>query len=410
MSAGTQTMSERLVTRLASGLFSKRASRRNFLTASALVGSAVAVDPWTFFTKPVSAYATVCGAGAACSDGWSVFCCTINHGANSCPPDSFVGGWWKADRSSFCCGSARYYIDCNARCGSSWRCHCNSTTCDQRRVACNQFRYGQCHQEISCYGPVVCRMVTCTPPWQFSSACTSTSATDNATLTHSAPCLPGNCPSVITRYWYDLGGPGGLLGKATSAEGVLPDGRSRGRRFQHGVIYQVPNIGTHDVHGVICQVFDAQGGTNGQLGYPTSKQGLTPDHKGQYQHFQHGAIYSVPGVGTHDVHGSVYTTYVNMRGPTGYLGYPTAGLILTGNRRGKFQKFQHGVICVRYGAGTHEVHGALYTAYNSYGGASGSLGFPVTNVHSDGSKRRSDFEHGSLIYDPATGRVTRIPR
>lgn len=164
MSAGTQTMSERIVTRLASGLFGKRASRRSFLTASALVGSAVAVDPWTFFTKPVSAYATVCGAGAACSDGWSVFCCTINHGANSCPPDSFVGGWWKADRSSFCCGSARYYIDCNARCGSSWRCHCNSTTCDQRRVACNQFRYGQCHQEISCYGPVVCRMVTCTPP------------------------------------------------------------------------------------------------------------------------------------------------------------------------------------------------------------------------------------------------------
>ena len=34
----------------------------------------------------------------------------------------------------------------------------------------------------------------------------------------------------------------------------------------------------------------------------------------------------------------------------------------------------------------------------------------MTNVHSDGSKRRSDFEHGSLIYDPATGRVTRIPR
>ncbi len=410
MSTGTQTMSERLVTKLASGLFGRRTSRRSFLTASAVVGSAIAIDPWTFVTKPVSAYATVCGAGSECADGWSAFCCTINNGANSCPAGSFVGGWWKADRSSFCCGTARYYIDCNAKCGSSWRCRCNTTTCDHRRVACNQFRYGQCNRQIACYGPVVCRVVTCTPPWQFDHACSSTSATDNATLTHSAPCLPGSCPSAITRYWYDLGGPGGVLGKATSAEGTLRDGRSRGRRFQHGVIYSVPGSGTHDVRGVVCQVFDAQGGTYGQLGLPISGLRVTNDHKGHYQDFQHGVIFSMPGLGTHDVHGSVYTEYAHMRGPAGFLGYPTSALALTGNRRGKVQHFQHGVICLRDGLGTHEVHGALYTAYNAAGGASGSLGFPVSDVYTSGPNRRSDFEHGSLIYDPKTGRVIRRPR
>jgi uncharacterized protein with LGFP repeats len=409
MSTGSQTMSERLVTKLSSGLFGKRASRRSFLAASAVVGSAIAIDPWTFLTKPVTAYATVCGAGAACSDGWSVFCCTINNGANTCPPGSFIGGWWKADRSSFCCGSARYYIDCNAKCGSTWRCHCNSASCDQRRVACNQFRYGQCNQGISCYGPVVCRMVTCAPPWQLGMPCTSTSATDNATLTHSAPCLPGNCPSAITRYYYDRGGPGSVLGRPTSPESTLRDGRTHGRRYEHGVIYSGTSIGTHDIHGVICHAFDGQGGSNGQLGLPTSGETLTPDHKGHYQHFQHGLIFSVPGAGTHDVHGSVWQLYANIGGPSSNLGYPIASLIATSNSRGKFQKFQHGGIYVRTGLGTHEVHGALYTAYNTRGGPTGSLGFPVSSVYTSGSKRRSDFENGSLVYDPATGQVIRIP-
>jgi hypothetical protein len=58
-------------------------------------------------------------------------------------------------------------------------------------VACNQFRYGQCSLDVpaSNTGPVVCRMVSCTPPWQqFGGTCTATSATDNQTATHSAPC------------------------------------------------------------------------------------------------------------------------------------------------------------------------------------------------------------------------------
>ena len=164
-------------------------TRRSFLTRVAVGGSALAVNPFGFILKPGTAYASLCGGGAACGDGWSVFCCTINNGKNSCPPGSYLAGWWKADNSSFCGGKARYYLDCNATCPTSCSCYCPTGTCDNRRTCCNQFRYGQCHQEIACYGPVVCRMVSCTPPWQFDPACTSTSATDNATATHTAPCV-----------------------------------------------------------------------------------------------------------------------------------------------------------------------------------------------------------------------------
>ena len=174
-----------------------RPGRRGFLGGAALMGAALAVDPWSYLTRPASAYDSVCGADNTCAAGYTVFCCTINAGSNTCPPDSFIGGWWKADNSNFCGGSARYYIDCNAYRDGRYSCHCNTTTCDQRRVACNQFRYGQCNTQIpySNTGPVLCRVVSCTPPWvQYGATCSSSSATDNNTATHSAPCLTGHPP------------------------------------------------------------------------------------------------------------------------------------------------------------------------------------------------------------------------
>ncbi len=193
-------LAERLVTRLAERTTRWRASRRSFLGGAALMGAALAVDPFGYLTRPASAYDAVCGADNTCAAGYTVFCCTINGGNNSCPPDSFIGGWWKADNSSFCGGNARYYIDCNAYRDGHYTCHCNTTTCDQRRVACNQFRYGQCNTQIpwSNTGPVLCRVVSCTPPWvQFGGTCSSSSATDNNTATHSAPCLTGRPIGVV---------------------------------------------------------------------------------------------------------------------------------------------------------------------------------------------------------------------
>ncbi len=196
----SMAISERLVNKISRRRGAER-SRRGFLAGAALAGAALAVNPWGFLVRSAGAYAAVCGSASQCADGYSVFCCTINGGINSCPPNSFIGGWWKADNSSFCGGSARYYIDCNAYANSGWQCHCASGTCDSRRVACNQFRYGQCNLSIpySQTGPVVCRIISCTPPWQqFGGVCTSSSATDNATATHTAPCV-----GVLPRGFFD---------------------------------------------------------------------------------------------------------------------------------------------------------------------------------------------------------------
>lgn len=183
------TISERLVNRLVT-LGERRTSRRRFLTAATVTGAALAVDPVGFLTRPQSAYATVCGPGASCGDGWSAMCCSINGGRNTCPPHTFRGGWWKADRSSFCGGHARYYIDCNALPHATFHCHCNQSNCDHRYVACNIFRYGQCNTQIRQTTAVVCREISCIPPWQlYPGTCSSSSRTDNNTAQQNAPCL-----------------------------------------------------------------------------------------------------------------------------------------------------------------------------------------------------------------------------
>ena len=182
------SFAERLVDRLAG----RGTSRRGFLTAATLTGAALAVDPVGFITRPQTAYATVCGPDAACGSGYTVMCCTVNAGRNTCPPNTFRGGWWKADRSSYCGGHARYYIDCNALPGHHFDCRlCYPTpTCDKRRYACNIFRYGQCNPQIVGTTAVVCRQISCIPPWElYPHACSSSSATDNATALHTAPCL-----------------------------------------------------------------------------------------------------------------------------------------------------------------------------------------------------------------------------
>jgi hypothetical protein len=187
-------LAERLVTRLAGRAPEPRPSgppRRGFLASAALGGAALAVKPWSFLTRPADAYTSLCGTDASCSAGYSAFCCTINAGRNTCPPNTFPGGWWKADRSSYCGGGARYYIDCNAKPGYHFRCHCaDNGSCDHRLVACNVFRYGQCNTQIAGVTAVVCRQISCRPPWEvYPHHCGRSSATDNNTAGHTAPCL-----------------------------------------------------------------------------------------------------------------------------------------------------------------------------------------------------------------------------
>jgi hypothetical protein len=189
----------------------RRHTRRRVLQRAAVAGAALTVAPATFALRPGTAYAAICGCsgqscdcGSSCCDGYTEFCCTVS-GVNRCPSGTLLGGWWKVDGSDFCGGGPRYYLDCNAQCGScgcgangicsgscsGTPCGCANGSCGNRKSGCTGFRYGQCHQEVACLGPIVCRVVTCSAPWELDGTCGTASRTDNATRNHNRPCLQG---------------------------------------------------------------------------------------------------------------------------------------------------------------------------------------------------------------------------
>ncbi|PPK98066.1 secreted protein [Kineococcus xinjiangensis] len=415
------SLSERLVDRL-SGLLAGRSSRRGFLSRTAVVGSAVAVAPWTYITRPVSAYAAVCGIDSTCTSGYTVFCATINGGVNRCPPGALVGGWWKSDGSGFCCGSARYYIDCHSYCscgcdgrklycGEGCRdCSCGcgpKGQCDQRKVCCNEFRYGQCNQDVRCTGPVWCRVVTCTPPWRIPSwNCTTTSATDQRTNSHGAPALK-DCTAIGSKHT-SLGGPAGVLGEQTTPERPTP---AEGGVFQHfdgGSIYWTARTGAHEVHGLIREAWERLGWEAGPLGFPTTDELRTPDGRGRYNHFDGSggaSVYWSPTTGAHAVWGEIRDAWERLGWEAGPLGYPTTDELSTPDGRGRYNHFDgSGGASVYWSptTGAHAVWGEIRDAWERLGWEAGPLGYPTTDELPtvDGRGRYNDFDGsgGSSVY------------
>ena len=177
-----------------------RTDRRGFLARVALAGSALAVAPLRYLLRPGTAWGVIgpgsC-SGGLCNDGYTAFCCEIN-GSNTCPPTTYVAGWWKCTAfrgRGLCHGQGfRYYIDCNRTPGASFPggCHCARGDCGRRRLDCNRFRYGQCNTQVSGQTEVVCRLVICQHPATVAGMnCNATQKVDNRTCRHEAGCLEG---------------------------------------------------------------------------------------------------------------------------------------------------------------------------------------------------------------------------
>jgi uncharacterized protein with LGFP repeats len=394
------TFAQRLVNR-ASGILGGRTNRRSFLTRTAVVGSALAVGPIDFLLKPGTAYGYLCGT---CSDGWTAFCCTINNGRNVCPPNSFVAGWWKADNAAYCCGAARYIIDCNATCPTQCACRCAGDACDGRRTCCNQFRYGQCNTQIACYGPVVCRVATCTPPWRYDPSCTTSSATDNRTVNHGAPCLTTDCGTPIARKYEELGGASGFLGKVVVPERANSDRRGRVARYEGGNIYWTATTGAHEVHGRILAEFSNQAGVNGPLKYPTSDTRRARDGKSSYSNFENGRIYDRGSAGVVTILKPHFTKHEEFGGVYGVLGYPRENARTSRDGKSRYQNFEKGRI-YQQGSRVTEIHGAVFTLHESLRGVYGQLKYPVTDLDPVGDRRGKAqwFEGGIVFYSPTTG-------
>jgi hypothetical protein len=194
-------IAERLSTAVG-GWLERRLTRRGALARATVAGSALAVAPIRYLIRPGTAWAVIapvdCASDSACNDGYTAFCCEIEHGQNTCPQGTYVAGWWKctAYQGAGLCQpeGVRYYLDCNRLPGHVFpgSCQCARGDCARRRVDCNHFRYGQCNTQIGGTTEVVCRLITCQNPATINGwGCNPTLMIDDRTCLHEADCLHG---------------------------------------------------------------------------------------------------------------------------------------------------------------------------------------------------------------------------
>ncbi|GAB3357549.1 hypothetical protein GCM10027300_27930 [Modestobacter lapidis] len=212
-------------------------------------------------------------------------------------------------------------------------------------------------------------------------------------------------PTAIRDGWAAAGWEAGVLGYPTSGATPTADGRGQVQSFQGGKVYASPATGGHGVPTALLPAYEAAGGPAGSLGLPVDDAARTPDGKATYQHFEHGSIYSTATTGTRVLPTAIRDGWAASGWERGPLGYPNADAVATPDGRGLLVRFEGGAIYASPATGGHAVPAALLGAYTAAGGASGSLGLPVSGVGRtpDGKATYQHFEHGSIYATAATG-------
>jgi len=207
-------------------------------------------------------------------------------------------------------------------------------------------------------------------------------------------------PDAIGQHYYDLGGAGSYLGAATAPETAVAGGRMQ--TFLGGTIYWTPASGAHAVHGLILSRYQALSGPGSFVGFPTTdEQAVTG---GRASTFTGAAIYWSPGTGAHEVHGLIRAHYQALSGPASFAGLPTSDE--TAVVGGRASTFTGAAIYWSSGTGAHEVHGAIRSAYLSYGGPGSPLALPTSDEQPVTGGRQNTFQHGSITWNATTGTTT----
>jgi hypothetical protein len=168
--------------------------------------------------------------------------------------------------------------------------------------------------------------------------------------------------------------------------------------------------GGFTTQGLIDAKYAALGGCSSFLGAPITNELTTPDGVGRFNHFANGgSIYWTQATGAHEIHGAIRAAWSALGWETSPLGYPVTDEVGTPDGIGRFNHFQRGSIYFTPTTGAHEVHGLIHDTWASLGWERGALGYPISDELAAPGGRRSEFEHGSLVWSAATNQVTVVP-
>ncbi|KUG04066.1 hypothetical protein ASZ90_018512 [hydrocarbon metagenome] len=152
--------------------------------------------------------------------------------------------------------------------------------------------------------------------------------------------------------------------------------------YSNGSIYYGDRVGrAHIVKGSILNKWLQKQGASGFLKFPTTDELVTPDQKGRYNHFEGGSIYWHPDIGAHEVHGLIRDKWQSLSWEKGLLGYPLTDELVMADGVGRYSVFQGGRIYYHPNHGTHYVNGNIYLRWlgDKDNNEVGDLGYPQSD-------------------------------
>jgi uncharacterized protein with LGFP repeats len=232
---------------------------------------------------------------------------------------------------------------------------------------------------------------------------------------------------AINAAWDKLGGSAGVLGVPTEDEHY--DGDLVTQKFTGGSVSwnRVSNTFTTDPAALadklaglevpmdpttmINLAWRTTGGLGGPLGARQGDQTPVGDG-GAAQGYAGGKIFYSPQTGAHAVTGAILSKYESIGGPTGDLGFPVGTEVDGGvpnSRISTFSAADKPVIFWTPDSGAIVVRGAINAAWAKLGGATGQLGAPTGEQTVKGDTVTQTFSGGELSWNNATKEFSSKP-
>ena len=232
---------------------------------------------------------------------------------------------------------------------------------------------------------------------------------------------------AINAAWDKLGGSSGTLGVPIEDERY--DGDAVSQKFTGGELtwnlatktfssspaeladslagIEVPS----DATTMINLAWRATGGLGGPLGARQGEQSTIGDN-GAAQGYAGGKIFYSPDTGAHAVTGAILSKYESLGGATGDLGYPIGTESDGGvpnSRISSFSAPDKPVIFWTPDTGAIVVRGAINAAWDKLGGATGTLGAPTGEQSVSGETLTQTFSGGEISWNQATKEFSTKP-